>query len=147
MGLDELYTEVITEYGRSKKHRHGLEHPTVEQRGVNPSCGDDIHLELTVEDGVIVAVGFTGAGCAISEASTAIMAELIEGKAVGEALDLLRRFVGMIQKTVTDEAELEPLEDGIALRGIANMPARVKCAVLPWRTLDQAIKKLEHERA
>lgn len=146
MGLDELYTEVITEYSRSHKHKHSLNDPSVSSRGVNPSCGDNIALELKVEDGVIREVGFAGSGCAISEASTAIMAELIEGRPVPEALELLRKFDGMIKKTVTDEAELEELEDALALRGIANMPARVKCAVLPWRTLDEAIKKLENAK-
>ena len=142
MELDDLYTEVITEYSRSKKHRHPLEDPDVSMRGVNPSCGDNINLQLKVKDGVIQQAAFTGSGCAISEASAAIMTDLIEGKTVDEAQKLKETFLGMIKKTVTDEKELEALQDAEAFKNISNMPARVKCAVLAWRTLEQALQEL-----
>ncbi|SHH87472.1 nitrogen fixation protein NifU [Sporobacter termitidis DSM 10068] len=142
MDLSDLYTEVITEYGRSQKHRHPLEHPDVTERGVNPSCGDDISLELEVNGGVIEKAAILGSGCAISQASAAIMAGLIEGKPTGEANRLAALFLGMIRKDVTDENELEELQDGVALQNISNMPARVKCATLPWHTLEEALKKL-----
>lgn len=141
MELGDLYTEVVTEYSRSQKHRHPLEHPDVTERGVNPSCGDDIRLELKVKDGVIQKAAILGSGCAISQASSAIMADLVEGKSTGEADRLAGLFLGMIQKTVTDEKELEELQDALVLQNISNMPARVKCAVLAWRTLQEALKK------
>lgn len=141
MELNELYTEVITEYSRSKKHRHPLENPSVTMRGVNPSCGDDISLSLDIKDGTINQVAFTGEGCAISQASTSIMADIMEGKTVGEAKRLIEKFIGMIKKDVTDERELEELGDAAAFENISNMPARVKCAVLAWHTLDEALNK------
>jgi nitrogen fixation NifU-like protein len=143
MDLGDLYTEVVTEYSRSQKHRHPLERPDVTMRGVNPSCGDEISLELNVKDGVIEKAAILGSGCAISEASAAIMADLIEGKPAGEANRLAELFIGMIKKTVVDEAELEELQDAVALQNISNMPARVKCAVLAWHTLKEALKKLD----
>ena len=142
MELDDLYTEVVTQYSQSQKHRHPLEHPDVTVRGVNPSCGDDISLELKVNEGVIQKAAILGSGCAISQASAAIMADLIEGKSTGEADRLAGLFLGMIRKNVTDEKELEELQDALALQNISNMPARVKCAVLAWHTLQEALKKL-----
>lgn len=142
MELGNLYTEVVTEYSRSQKHRHPLENPDVILRGVNPSCGDDISLELKVRGGVIEKAAVLGSGCAISEASAAIMADLIEGKSTEEADRLAKLFLGMIRKTVTGEKELEELQDAVALQNISNMPARVKCAVLAWHTLEEALKKL-----
>ena len=143
MELDELYTEVITEYSRSRKYRHPLEHPDICERGVNPSCGDDIRLELKVKDGIIEDTAILGNGCAISQASASIMADLVGGKSTAEAKRLADLFLGMIRKTITDEKELEELEDAVALQNISNMPARVKCAVLAWHTLEEALKKLE----
>lgn len=141
MELGDLYTEVVMQYSRSQKHRHPLEHPDVTARGVNPSCGDDISLELKVNDEIIEKVAILGSGCAISEASAAIMADLIEGKSTTEANQLAELFLGMIRKAVTDESELEELQDALALQNISNMPARVKCAVLAWHTLKEALKK------
>lgn len=141
MELGDLYTEVVTQYSRSQKHRHPLENPDVTMRGVNPSCGDDISLALEIKEGIIEKVAISGSGCAISEASAAIMADLMEGKSTEEAERLANLFLGMIRKTVTDENELEELEDALALQNISNMPARVKCAVLAWHTLEEALKK------
>ena len=84
---------------------------------------------------------YTGSGCAISQASASMMIDIIKGKSVDEAFRLVDIFLGMIKKEVTDEAELEELEDAIALQNISNMPARVKCAVLAWHTLKEALKK------
>jgi len=141
MELDNLYTEIVTLYSRSQKHRHPLEHPDVTMRGVNPSCGDDISLALEINGGIIKKSAISGSGCAISEASAAIMADLIEGKSTEEAARLAGLFLGMIRKTVTGENELEELQDALALQNISNMPARVKCAVLAWHTLEEALKK------
>lgn len=143
MELDDLYTEIILEYSHSRLHRKPITAAKVKTRGVNPSCGDDIWLELKVEDNIIREVGWTGTGCAISEASAELMAELIEGKTTEEAKKLQSTFIGMIQKTVTEEEELSVLGDAQALRNISNMPARVKCAVLSWHTLEEALKQIE----
>ena len=140
MTLDNIYTELIAEHSRSPENRHHINNPTFTERGHNPSCGDDITLELEVSDDKIVDASFTGVGCAISQASTDMMIELLKGKTVEEAKRLANLFLSMIKGEVTDENKLEDLEDAAALQNIANMPARVKCATLAWHTFNTAIK-------
>lgn len=140
MGLEQIYTEILTEHNNSKRNKHHIESPTTVLKGVNPSCGDEIELELREKDGMIEDAGFTGIGCAISQASASIMIDLIKGKPTEEALKLASLFFSMIKNEITDEEQLEPLEDAIALKDISHMPARVKCAVLGWHTLENAVK-------
>ena len=140
MEIDSIYTELIAEHSRSSENRGHLEHPTATLRGHNPSCGDDITLELEVEGGKVKDLSFTGVGCAISQASTSIMIDLMRGKTVEEAKRLSDIFLGMIKREITEDEALEELEDAAALKNISNMPARVKCAVLSWRTLKDALK-------
>ena len=139
--LGDLYTEVIGEHSRSPENKGALAAATVRERGHNPSCGDEITLELQIEDGIIKDAAFTGVGCAISQASTDIMIDLMRGKTVEEAQRLAQLFTSMIKREVTDDAALEELDEAIALKNISNMPARVKCAVLAWHTLEDVIKK------
>lgn len=141
MELNELYTEIITQYSRSDKHRHPSENSDIKMRGVNPSCGDDLTLYLNIDDNIIKNVELSGDGCAISQASASIMADLVEGKTPEEAQELIKKFIGMIKKEVTDEDELEELGDALAFENISNMPVRVKCAVLAWHTLEEALNK------
>ena len=139
MILDDIYTELIAEHSRNPEHRHHLENPTFTERGHNPSCGDEITLELKVADDKIIDASFTGVGCAISQASTDMMIDLLKGKSVDEAKNLTNLFLSMIKGEVVDDSRLEDLEDAAALKNIANMPARVKCATLAWHTLSSAI--------
>ena len=141
MELNELYSQIITENSRSPLNRHGVAGATHALEGVNPSCGDDITLELRVKDGVIEDAGFVGTGCAISQASTSLMIDLIKGRKVEEARRLAQLFLSMIKGEVTDETALEELEDAAALQGISRVPARVKCAVLAWHTLEEALEQ------
>lgn len=138
--LNQIYTQILTEHNNSKRNKHPLENPTVTLKGVNPSCGDEIALQLRVKDGKIEDAAFTGIGCAISQASTSIMIDLIKGKSTAEAMELAETFLGMIKGDVTDEKKLEALDEAIALKDVAHMPARVKCAVLGWHTLENAIE-------
>lgn len=138
--LNQIYTQILTEHNNSKRNKHPLENPTVTLKGVNPSCGDEIALQLRVKDGKIEDAAFTGIGCAISQASTSIMIDLIKGKSTAEAMELAETFLGMIKGDVTDEKQLEALDEAIALKDVAHMPARVKCAVLGWHTLENAIE-------
>jgi nitrogen fixation NifU-like protein len=140
MAIDSLYTEIITEHSRSSRNRRRLDSPTVTREGVNPSCGDELTLELRDEGGVITDAAFTGAGCAISQASASMMTDIIRGKSLDEASRLCEAFIAMIQGSDPDESTLDALEDAVALRGVSKMPARVKCAVLPWRTLEQSLE-------
>ena len=136
MELNELYTDIITEYAADKAHWHPLEHPDVTLRGVNPSCGDEISLALEIKDGVIQRVGLTGSGCAISSASASVLADMMEGLEAQEAKRLAQLFISMIRGDAQTEDELEELEDAAAFRGLSKMPARTKCAVLAWHTLE-----------
>lgn len=141
MALDDVYTEVLGEHSRNPDHKHKLSCATCQMKGKNPSCGDEITIELQVEDGIVKDAAFTGVGCAISQASTDIMAELIRGKSVAGARRLSNKFISMIKGELVDEDELEELDEALALKNVAHMPARVKCAVLAWHTLDDALKE------
>ena len=141
MGLESIYTELIAEQSRNPENKHHLAAPTIVLKGRNPSCGDEISLELTVADGRIADAAFTGIGCAISQASTSMMIDLIKGEPVEKAERLAKLFIGMIKGEITAEDELEELDEAMALKNISTMPARVKCAVLSWHTLQTALEK------
>ena len=137
-----FYNEILTDHNLHPMHKHPLDTATASLEGVNPSCGDDIILQLKVENDVIVDGAFEGSGCAISQASADMMLELVIGRSKEEALHLADLFLKMIKGTATD-AEVDELEEASALQDISHMPARVKCAVLGWRTLREAIEKLD----
>ena len=142
MDLSSIYSHLIMEHSRSGHNKKHLINPDITEKGHNPSCGDDITLELKLNGNIIEDASFTGIGCAISQASTSMMIDLIKGINIEEALSLVEIFLGMIKKEVTDEEELEKLEDAVVLKNISNMPARVKCAVLAWHTLKEALSGL-----
>ncbi len=137
-----FYNEILTDHNLHPAHKRKLEDANLVLEGVNPSCGDDIILELKEENGIITDGAFVGNGCAISQASVDMMLELIIGKTKEEALALADLFTRMIKGEVTGE-ELEPLEEAISLADISKMPARVKCAVLGWRTMEELLEKKE----
>ncbi|TCU77202.1 nitrogen fixation NifU-like protein [Tissierella praeacuta] len=143
MDLNSIYTELIMEHNRSGHNKKPLLNPDITENGHNPSCGDDISLQLKLNGNIIKDASFTGTGCAISQASTSMMIDLIKGITIEEALNLVELFIGMIKKEINDENELEKLEDAMVLQNISNMPARVKCAVLSWHTLKEAINKIK----
>ena len=136
MDLKSLYSQIITENSRASHNRRPVPGATVSLEGNNPSCGDDIVLQLRVEDDKIVEGSFVGEGCAISQASADIMLELVIGKSKDEALALSDAFMRMIRKEATDE-DIELLDEAGALQDISHMPARVKCAVLGWHTMEE----------
>ena len=139
MDLNSVYTDLIMHHNNKKENKGELENPDLSEHGHNPNCGDDITLDLNIEDDIIKEAVFHGSGCAISQASTSIMIDLIEGKSVEEALELVETFIKMIKKEIDDKEELKKLKDARALQNISNMPARVKCAVLSWHTLKEAL--------
>lgn len=141
LGIEQIYSEILKEHTASSRNKHHIVHPTIIKKGINPSCGDEIELELSVVNDIINDAGFTGSGCAISQASTSMMIDLIKGKTVKEAEVLLDTFMGMIKHEITEDDKLDILEDAIALKDISHMPARVKCAVLSWHTLEESIKE------
>ena len=133
-----FYNEILTEHNMHPDFKHDMPDADIVLDGVNPSCGDEISLKLKVEDGVITDGAFVGDGCAISQASTDIMLGMIVGQKKEDALHDADLFMRMIRGEATEE-EIESLEEASALRDIAHMPARVKCAMLGWRTLAEAL--------
>ena len=140
MELKQLYREIVNEHNLHPVHKGKMESPSLVLRGVNPSCGDDITLQLKVTDGVITDAMYEGSGCAISQASVDMMADQIVGKPKDEAIKLAGTFMGMIKGEVTDEESLEALDEAAALQDVAHMPARVKCAVLGWHTMQEMLE-------
>ncbi|MCR5271475.1 MAG: SUF system NifU family Fe-S cluster assembly protein [Lachnospiraceae bacterium] len=136
---NSFYREIINDHNLRPAHKHELDGANLTLRGVNPSCGDDITLKLLVEDDVVKDGAYTGDGCAISQASADMMLDLVIGKTKDEALDLYRLFDRMIKNEATEE-EIEKLEEAGSLIDVSHMPARVKCAVLGWRTMSNMLE-------
>lgn len=135
---NSFYREIINDHNLRPSHKRPLADADLELRGVNPSCGDDITLRLKISDGIITDGAYTGDGCAISQASADIMLDLIIGKDVATARRLYDIFSRMITGSITNE-ELDELEEAGALIDVSHMPARVKCAVLGWRTMNMLL--------
>ncbi|MHC5269660.1 Fe-S cluster assembly sulfur transfer protein SufU [Enterococcus sp. LJL98] len=134
--LDQLYRQVILDHsGHPRNHGHlGEDSQKVELH--NPTCGDVITLEVKLTDGKIEQVAFSGHGCSISTASASMMTEVIIGKTLEEASELSEIFSGLVQGKSVDA---DRLKDGAILSGVAKFPARIKCATLGWKALDQII--------
>ena len=144
MMSNTFYNEILTDHNLHPGHKHDLPDANLVLEGVNPSCGDDIWLKLKVENDEIVDGAFVGDGCAISQASADMRLDLIIGKKKDEALKLADIFLRMIKGSVSDE-ELDELEEASILKDIAHMPARVKCAVLGWHTMEELLGGGEDE--
>ena len=137
-----FYNEILLDHNMHPGHKHELHDADIEMRGYNPTCGDDITLRLKVADGIVVDGAFTGSGCAISQASADMMLDLVIGKPKEEALRLSDIFLRMIKGSASEE-EIDELEEAGALQDVSHMPARVKCAVLGWHTLEQLLEDEE----
>lgn len=141
MALDEIYTTLIMEESRSEHNKKDLDDPDYCELGHNPSCGDEITLQIKMDGDILKDLSYTGSGCAISQASTSIMIDTVRGKTKEKALALADTFIDMIKGVSLSEDEEEELEDAMAFQGVAQLPARVKCAVLPWYTLKGILEK------
>ena len=139
--LTDVYNELIMEHSMNSYNKKELKDADYCEVGHNPNCGDEITLELKLNGDIIEDMAFTGHGCAISQASTSIMIDTLKGKTIKEAKEIVKTFIEMIKRETTDEKELEKLEDAIAFRNVANMPARVKCALLAWHTIEDILNK------
>ena len=139
--LEEVYNDLIMEHSMNSYNKKKLDDADYCELGHNPNCGDEISIELKLDGDVIEDMAFTGHGCAISQASTSILIDTLRGKTIEQAKEIIETFIEMIKREITDEKELEKLEDAIAFRNIANMPARVKCALLAWHTMEDILDK------
>lgn len=135
--LRELYQEVIIEHGSNPRHFCALENPTCTGHGYNPLCGDQITLDLKINNDVISEMGFQGQGCAISMASGSLMCESLTGKTIADAKKAFELFHTLM---TTDVALDENLGKLAVLSGVREFPARVKCATLAWHTLQDALE-------
>ena len=134
--LTDVYNDLIMEHSMNSYNKKNLENPTSREMGHNPSCGDEIKLQIKIKDNIIEDMAFTGHGCAISQASTSIMIDTLKGKTIEEAKEIIQIFIDMIKRETKNEEDLKKLEDAIAFKNVSNMPARVKCALLAWHTLE-----------
>lgn len=133
-----FYNEILTEHNMHPDFKHDIPDADIVLDGVNPSCGDEIQLKLKTDGDIITDGAFVGDGCAISQASADIMLGMVIGCKKEDALKKSDIFMRMIRGEATEE-EIESLEEASALRDISHMPARVKCAMLGWRTLSEAL--------
>ena len=139
--LNEMYNELIMEHSMNSYNKKKLEGADFEEKGHNPNCGDEITLEIKLDGNIIKDMAFTGHGCAISTASTSIMIDTLKGKTIEDAKKIIETFIKMIKREELSNDEEKMLEDAIAFKNVANMPARVKCALLAWHTLEDMINK------
>lgn len=148
MSLEELYREVILDHYRNPRNRGSLAQPTAHAAGNNPLCGDEIELDVLIEDNAIADVAVVGQGCSISQASASMMSEAIKGKTLAEVQDLTAKFKAMMDIDDTTDVGLDPdrpgsvLGDLEALQGVRKFPVRIKCANLAWTTLEEALGSL-----
>lgn len=133
-----FYNEILTEHNMHPDFKYDIPDADIVLDGVNPSCGDEIQLKLKTDGDIITDGAFVGDGCAISQASADIMLGMVIGCKKEDALKKSDIFMRMIRGEATEE-EIESLEEASALRDISHMPARVKCAMLGWRTLSEAL--------
>lgn len=138
--MDDLYKEIILDHYRHPRNPGAVDDPDAATRGRNPLCGDELELSLKLEDGRVVDVKTRGRGCSISQASASMMTEQIKGKTLAEVQQLVGTFKGMmLEDRELTEGEYDALGDLEALEGVKNYPVRVKCALLAWNTLLEAI--------
>jgi nitrogen fixation NifU-like protein len=127
-----MYQEIILDHYRNPHHR-GLREPfDAEVHHVNPTCGDEVTLRVKIAGDQVADVSYEGEGCSISQASASVMAELVIGKSVEDAMALEREFLTLMQSRGTLEPDEDVLEDAVAFAGVSKYPARVKCALLGW---------------
>ena len=137
--LNDVYNDLIMEHSMNSYNKRKIENADKTEKGHNPSCGDEIELQLKMDGNIIEDIAFTGQGCAISQSSTSITSDVLRGKTIQEAKEIVKTFIDMIKRETTDEKHLEKLEDAIAFKNIAYMPARVKCALLAWHTIEKML--------
>ena len=138
MQLDNLYQEVILDHYKRPQNKKLSLTFDAQVHHVNPSCGDEIDLNLTIKDGTVSNISWDGVGCSISQASVSILTDLLTGKSLDEAYSIFDHFVALMQSKGTITGDETVLEDAIALAGVSKYPARIKCALLGWMAFKDA---------
>jgi nitrogen fixation NifU-like protein len=140
--LDDLYREIILDHHRSPRNNDPRTSPDVEVEAVNPFCGDEVKVQLKAADSTLQAISVTGHGCSISQSSASLMGEVVKGRSLDDALKVRRLFQGLMKGDALSGPELQELGDLEALQGVRRYPVRIKCALLGWSALEDALKKL-----
>ena len=138
MELDSLYQEVILDHYKNPLHKRLESNYSAQVHHVNPSCGDEITLNVLLSDGIVERVSWEGVGCSISQASTSIVSDLMIGKSLDGALVAVESFSALMSSKGTSGGDEDILEDGVALAGVSKFPARIKCALLGWMAFKDA---------
>ena len=139
MALDELYKEVILDHYKNPRNKRPLPEATVSRRKNNPLCGDDIALHARLTDDQVTEVAFEGQGCSISQASASMLTEAVKGRNLKDAAHLAAEFREMMQGSV--DPDEDAFGDLVALKGVVRYPVRIKCAVLAWDVLQEALEE------
>ena len=140
--VDSMYREIIIDHYKHPQHRALLDEFDAEVHHVNPTCGDEVTLRVSIADGSIADLGWVGEGCSISQASTSVMSDLVVGRPVGEALELQEKFLHLMQtqgQAEISDDDADALDDAVAFEGVSKYPARVKCALLGWMAMKGAV--------
>lgn len=130
-----IYTAALMEHNAHPDYKYEMECATCTRDGLNPTCGDELTLSLRIEGDRIAEAAFTGHGCAVSQASADMMADLVTGETVDEARRLVALFLDMVKGNPLSDQDWSDLDEAAELKSMSRMPARVKCAELAWRTL------------
>lgn len=138
MQLDNLYQEVILDHYKNPQNKKLAENFDAQVHHVNPSCGDEITLNVTLDGDLLQSVTWDGVGCSISQASVSIMTDLVTGKSLDDAQKISDSFMHLMQSKGSEKGDEEVLEDAVALSGVSQYPARIKCALLGWMALKDA---------
>jgi nitrogen fixation NifU-like protein len=141
MNVESLYQDIILDHYKHPRGRHLLPDPAGESHQVNPTCGDEVTVQVSVDADGHLVVGYEGQGCSISQASASVMAEMVNGVSADEADVVRQAFVELMRSKGAAEPDEDVLGDGVAFVGVAKYPARIKCALLPWMALQDAEAK------
>jgi len=142
-GLEDLYREIILDHYRTPSNRGELAPPAAKAEGHNPLCGDEIQVYIDVADGIVRDIKISGQGCSISQSSASMMSAAVKGKSIDDIRNLVRRFKHMM--SIEEEGNDSPIDESQslgdleALQGVVKFPVRIKCAVLSWNTLLDAL--------
>jgi nitrogen fixation NifU-like protein len=147
MQLDNLYQEVILDHYKNPQNKKLIGDPDAQVHHINPSCGDEITLAVKLDGDIVTSVSWEGVGCSISQASTSIMSDLLIGKTLAEAEVIAASFLSLMQSKGADTGDENLLEDAVALAGVSQYPARIKCALLGWMAFKDATVQAQSKKS
>lgn len=143
MQLESLYQEIILDHYKHPRGQGSLSAPDGEAFHVNPTCGDEINVQVRLDADGAIDIGYEGQGCSISQASASVMSELLHGHSGADIDQAHEAFLALMHSRGAGEPDEDVLGDGVAFRGVAKYPARIKCALLPWMALQDARAQAE----